>query len=671
MPIPEKINLLKYSDIRKFYYSVIISCTLLIISGFFLDWGEWYSTDISYYKQSQSLLHGNFRIDDTLSGLHHDNTWSGNGVQQVWGLGGPFLRLPFELSSMACGFDTFPDRLVIGFWIFCLTLWSYRVLVQQSLAAVKKGCGYSMELSYFQRLAGPIFLLFFPTLPTLLSSRMAVYEEALVYTYLYGIAEALTLLWIIRKPQLKGWLILSAMAGLGAFIRPTLLFYGAASMLIGALRLFFNRPHPDRDAAPKSFLVRWGLLGYSWLWGPFLFLLGGGLLFLTNLKRFDDGFEFGHRLNVQLGDEMFGAMYSTRFGSPWQDEPVVSAGKELFGMLFLRAKFNNGNWYEQNLFPGQSSTFRWRETYLRTYDLSVLGLVLCSFIAGAVVWLRRKPTPPEESIDDPAPSSPADEIGYLVLWSFLAAVPLVWFYLWTPVITSRYMLDFGPAFAVSIFALYEWGSRIIKKPKWAILWGSVFLGWLLAEVVLSLTSADHSMSWFSSVSNDAMVSIRHRHQHKNNETEFDFLGWNKNSGTAQAIVTVFVHDAEFLELELEPNQSLIDEMEKRGKTNYPKPAPEIIRAKVGLEYLERESITRTEYGCKIRFKGPQRKVYQSGYQVTFLALITKEYLGCRYTPWLLKSVRWNMTDPPKTITPREPKETSPPHEPQPSAETKV
>jgi hypothetical protein len=139
----------------------------------------------------------------------------------------------------------------------------------------------------------------------------------------------------------------------------------------------------------------------------------------------------------------------------------------------------------------------------------------------------------------------------------------------------------------------------------------------------------------------------------------------------RALVTVFVHDAEFLELELEPNQSLIDEMVKKGETNYPKPDPEVIRAKIGLEYLERESITKTDAGWKIRFKGPQRKVYQSGYQVVFLAMIAKEDLGCRYTPWLLKSVRWNETDPPKTITPKETKETSPPHEPQPSAETKV
>ena len=90
-------------------------------------------------------------------------------------------------------------------------------------------------------------------------------------------------------------------------------------------------------------------------------------------------------------------------------------------------------------------------------------------------------------------------------------------------------------------------------------------------------------------------------------------------------------------------------MAKKGETNYPKPAPEVIRAKIGLEYLERESITKTDAGWKIRFKGPQRKVYQSGYQVAFLALIAKEDLPYMNTPWLLRSVRWNRTDSPKTI----------------------
>ena len=640
----KKLKFLKRIDWLGLYVCLALSLILLVLSGLIPEWGRWYSAVDWYRPQMNALLEGHTSLGTALSSLQHDNAWSGGGVHQVWGLGVPFLRLPFEFVGRLFGFEVFPVRLITGFWIFCATFWGYTVLIRPCFSAPGATSKDSARRFSFAGSIGLLLLLFSPPMVCLLSSRMMVFEEALLYTCLYGIAEALTLLWFIRKPRLKGWLILSAMAGLGPFIRPTLLFYGAASMLVAALLLFLNRPHPARDAAPKSFLIRWGLPGYPWLWGPFLFILGGSLLFLTNLQRFDSGFEFGHKLNVQYGDEMFGAMYSTRFDCPWQDEPVFSAGKELFGMLFLRAKFNNANWYEQNLFPGQSSTFRWRETYLRTYDLSILGLVLCSFTVGAVVWLRRKPNPPEES-----PDNPTDEAGYLALWSFLAVVPLVGFYLWTPVITSRYMLDFGPAFAVSIFALYEWGGRKIKKPRWVILWGFVFLGWLLAEIVLSLLSSEQGPRWHTSVSRDVAAFQGLSQSETNNETNFDGLGWKKDEGTTKALVTVFVHDAEFLELELKPNQSLMDEMAKKGETNFPQPDPEVIRAKVGLEYLERESITKTQYGWKIRFHGPRRKVYRSGYQVAFLAMIAKEDLGCRYTPWLLKSIRWNKTDPPKTI----------------------
>jgi len=662
---------------REFKYIFILIIFLFFFSCFCFQDLYFFSSDNHYRFQTESLLDGRFKLSAYPSGLEHDYTWSHRGgVHQVWGLGVPLLRLPFEAIARLLEFDAFPDRLVLGGYFFCTVLWGFRVLMHREGADAcnvpNDSSRGTIPLGDVQEITGLFLLFFFPSSITLLSSRMAVYEEALVYTYLYGIAEALTLLWFIRKPQLKGWLILSAMAGLGAFIRPTLLFYGAASMLVGALLLFLNRPHPARDAAPKSFLIRWGLPGYSWLWGPFLFLLGGGLLFLANLQRFDDGFEFGHKLNLQVGESMLGSMYSTRFDCPWQDEPLASAAKELFGMLFLPAKFNNGNWYEENLFPGQSSTFRWRDTYLRTYDLSVLGLVLCGFTAGAVVWPRRKPNPPEESIDEPAPSSPADEMGYLALWSFLAAAPLVGFYLWAPVISSRYMFDFAPAFAFIIFAFYNLLSKLYKNKLAKIVLSLLFICWIIIENFFSINNYLKNDFLTKGQSYKSVKYTLNIYSGLNFfHSEFDCMGWDKKTGKAGVLSVIFVHDAEYLELELEPNQSLIDEMAKKGETRYPKPAPEVIRAKIGLEYLERESNTKTDNGWKIRFKGPQRKVYQSGYQVVFLAMIAKEDLGCRYTPWLLKSVRWNETDPPKTITPKEPKETSPPHEPQPSAETKV
>jgi len=630
----------------------VLTLLVLVLSKLVPGWGLWYSITDWYRPQINALMDGRLCLSNTLSDLQHDNAWSGGGVQQVWGLGVPFLRLPFEWLARACGYDAAPDRLVLGFWIFCTVFWGYHVLIHQKIeqAGTSSNAWQNMcQHVYLQKIIGLLLLIFFPALIVLLSSRMMVFEEALAYTYLYGIVEAITLLWFIRKLQLKRWLILCIMAGLGAFIRPTLFFYGVSSLVTSLLVLYEKRPYLTIETQ-KSWSQRCGFQSCSWLLGPILFILGGGLLFLTNLQRFDDGFEFGHKLNVQWGDSMFGSMYSTRFGYPYEDEPIASSSKELFGMLFLPAKYNNGNWYEQNLFPGQSKTFRWRETYLRTYDMSVLGLVLCGFIAGGLTLGLRKQRVQKLFFDNTLTYSYLAEVAYLTLWSFLAVVPLVYFYLWTPVITSRYMLDFAPAFAVAIFAFYRYGLQRIKKPELATLLGVIFLGWLLADTILSLHVVEHGPSWQTSVGLNTQVSSQHYQQPGKNETYFDGLGWDKESGASSPIVTVFLHNVDFLELEIEANQTLIQTMSQAGEPDFLKAPPEVIRAKIGVEYLVRESISFTKNGWKIRFKGPHKKVYQTGYQVVFLAMIAKEHLGYMNSTWLLKSVRWNQTDKPKSVT---------------------
>ncbi len=539
------------------------------------------------------------------------------------------------------GYQGFPDRITLGIAIFLVSFLGFKILVRggPKEPAIKKN-----ELIF--SIGGLILLFVFPNFILLLSGRMAVYEEALVYTYLYGIAEALTLLWFIRKPRLKGWLILSAMAGLGAFIRPTLLFYGAASMLVGALLLFLNRPHPARDAESKNLLFRLGLPGYSWLWGPFLFLLGGGLLFLTNLKRFDDGFEFGHKLNLQ-NEYLLDSMYATRFDYPYQDEPVLSASEELFGMMFRNKNFSKNGFNNNNLFSGQSDTFRWREVYLPGYSFFTFFLLIGGCISSLCCLIFNNIKKQKNVL-----FHNQREAGYCVLWSLLAIVPLFYFYLWTPVVSSRYMLDFAPAFAILIFVLYRFFSDLFNNLR-------RFLFLLISFFVIWITN-DFLQLYYKIINKgyDRNLSVNIKMIEDNfnlyllqekEDFSFDGLGWNKKTGKAGVLSVIFVHDAEFLDLELEPNQSLIDEMAEKGEAHFPQPDPEVIRAKIGLEYLERESITKTDDGWKIRFKGPQSKVYRSGYQAAFLALIAKEDLPYGYTPWLLKSVRWNETDSPKTI----------------------
>ncbi len=126
------MKFLKKIDWLGFYACLVIPFILLVLIGALIpEWGQWYAAADWYRPQVSALAEGHLSQGSALGELQHDNTWSGGGVHQVWGLGVPFLRLPFELLARLCWFEVFPDRLILGFWIFCVTFWGYTVLVHQ------------------------------------------------------------------------------------------------------------------------------------------------------------------------------------------------------------------------------------------------------------------------------------------------------------------------------------------------------------------------------------------------------------------------------------------------------------------------------------------------------------------------------------------------------------
>jgi hypothetical protein len=110
---------------------------------------------------------------------------------------------------------------------------------------------------------------------------------------------------------------------------------------------------------------------------------------------------------------------------------------------------------------------------------------------------------------------------------------------------------------------------------------------------------------------------------------FDRTGWDQKTGMLNPLVILFVKDPQFLDLELE-----------HGSDEDLPADPEAIRAKVGLEALDRVSVERTEKGWRVRFQGPRQARYQEGIQCVFVATVPKEHLTAAKTPWLLRSVRW-------------------------------
>lgn len=289
----------------------------------------------------------------------------------------------------------------------------------------------------------------------------------MAYGFLAGVALALGLArWIgaiqkegfattsttVRQKLLWGYLAFSAASGLMPFIRPTMVFYGAAAVWVAtfvAWRRGLRLP-----------VVMSGLAVYCLLIGTLLW---------SNNQRFGSPFEFGHSLNLNGVPPM---QYASRFDHPYQDEPLVSAVGELVCILFFTKEFpiSHNSAYNPDLFKGQSRTFRWREIYFSTFTPFDLAFVLVTW--GWAVWRlvkHRSGVPNEPKVA-------------LALWSLLSTLPLFGFYLRFPFLSSRYSMDFAHGIAVGSWAFWSIviGSTQRGNGRW--MWAAVvslvcFLGW--------------------------------------------------------------------------------------------------------------------------------------------------------------------------------------------------
>jgi hypothetical protein len=433
----------------------------------FQIWGTWYSSSTAYRDQTESLLHGNLAVSDDVHDLKFDHTWTEGGVHQVWGLGVPLWRLPFEATARLFGAEGFPDRVAFGLFALLVGFVVLKVSVgsgdEKSEEGEGGGSGWRLITGFG---AGFVILLLFPPFLTLLQTRGAVWEEAVSYEYLFAVLQLAVLVSFVQRPAMNRLLIVCGVAGLGGLVRPTLVFYGFAAVAIAtAVWVLMSRAKPAFRGDTLQTCPTRGRILPPVLLGVFLFCLGGGVLWLTNLKRFGNGFEFGHKLNVQY---LYGSMYATRFDDPFKNEPITAAAKEVFGAVFLAQRFNGADWYQENIFPGQSPTVRWREFYFRTFDWAYLPFVLlgwgAALAAAFAVWrgvftaeTRRRGAARSWKLGDGEEGvMSADSLTMMAagLWSVMAAVPLLGFYLYAPVISSRYMMDLAPAFAAAVAAAW-------------------------------------------------------------------------------------------------------------------------------------------------------------------------------------------------------------------------
>lgn len=431
---------------RALIYAALLGMAVMWLTGAIPRWGQWYSEQPFYRAQADALLAGRFALSHDPAGLGLDLAWIDGGVQQVWGLGVPLWLALWEAIGRVIQLTPFPDRLAMLFGV-----------VATMYVLIRAWLGPGGERSHASR-GALLFTALLPGVLTMLRGRVAVYEEAEAYAY--GAAMLLLggVIMMVRRPSTARYVLLLGFAGATGLIRPTVWFYGAAAAVVATA--LYLRHRGGLRASLGAVALGWGL-----------FLAGGAALYASNAARFGAGGEFGHRVNL-------GALYVTRFTSPYDAVPTWAAARELAGGMFTRPELaTHRGFYDAAIHAGQASAPRWREYYFTTYMWPYAPLILAGLALGAVAWWRARRAPGRAGA---GPGGRWRETRWLVGWAVLGGGPLVVFYLHSPSISSRYYLDLGPAVAVLIVTAWRHAAAALGRGRLGALG---FAGWILWWVV--------------------------------------------------------------------------------------------------------------------------------------------------------------------------------------------
>jgi len=585
----------------------VLTINFCLLTGFIPAWRWWYSVDIVYRRQTDAFLRGDLAVSSSPTGVGFDMAWGPNGAQQVWGLAVPAWMMPFEAAARLLGHKVFPDRIAFAV-MYCLV--AYFVIKTFILPAERKTAQALLE--HLQGNPGypvaAMVLMFFPPVLPLFTGLFVVYDQPRAYGYLCAIGLLAGVVDFARRPRLSSYIILSTLSGFIGFVRPTMLAYGGATVAVCVL---------------TAFLSGWRLARLSS--GPILFGLGVLMLFLTNMHRFGSAFEFGHRLNM-TGMDM---MLFSRFQGPFDREPILSAAAELVGLLFFVRNHSDINTlYNEGLVAFQSQTPRLRWMHSQTFNFLYL-----SSLIGSAIWLGWKLCRFRKS------GFAADrDLCVISVWGLLSAAALAFFYLRFFAIGSRYMLDFSAAFAatvvfctIGLFRLARWRDH--AWPSVVVL--ACFAGWSITEANYHLRTDTNTgpvlrteLLLLLGGANKTDFSIPNRYAIGSTlgplatETGIDQngVGWDIETGQTESVVALYLENPTKLQIEVtasDGNQLADDDFAN-------------MRAKIGLELLQLESITPTDSGRLLTFRGPEKRIYQTGVQVAFLCFARPdEYLLLR------------------------------------------
>ncbi len=573
------------------FFCQLIRSPLLAYTGGALRW------------QTDAFFHGDFALNRAPIGIMHDLAWANGQLSQVWGLGVPALRMPFEFCARILGLSAFPDRWVFGFYILL-------VLGQGVLWAMGSR---ESTTSRFERFYIVFLMVFSVPLVRICRTRFFVYEEVVAYTILYSTALYFSLICFWEAPTRKSYWRLSFLAGLAGFLRPTALAYGGVSLVLAAI---------------KGKKAGWGvkpLMGGLGAW-----LLGFAMLLWTNQIRFGSWLEFGHRINISRIPD---SAYVTRFENPMLSVSWLQSLHELLYALFFRPPLNGADYFRPHFFPGQVNILRFREFYFSVFDETMLIWMLIAAVLACFLLVLRS---------NKAASLEAKRLTITFIWSLCSTILLTVFYVRYPVITSRYFVDFAPAMAgflvvaTGLMGRDLWGDRWVRLRK-----GGLFLlitAWWISQWATSEFSPNAES--FGAFSKEQALQSIQRHDPRPLKNELvlgdgssvegdkllaerswdaeilQTLGWSSQTGAVEDCVMILFQN---------PGRIMI-EVQSSGAALIQSDQLKSIRAKVENELLDVESITPLKDRWRIQFKPPVQAAHRFGIQTVYFAFANAEMI---------------------------------------------
>ncbi len=605
-------------------FPLLATACFVFLSG--VTWEHFYfplKGSVVPRMQTEALMQGHFAISAHIQDIRFDTAWyGGSGVQQVWGLGMALWILPFELVARLLGYASCPDIIPLISLLFCLSLYTThiaRMLIQRGFGLPGTGL-FS------------VMVLLCPALVNLLNGKKLVYEVTCLYAMIFALLLLLVVIRYLIGQRRFDFLLGCALAGFIALVRPTFGIYGmAAGILLSG-----------------TALLNWRKSGRTYK--QLLFILSGsavtlaGFLFLawSNWVRFGAPFEFGHNLNFSAGS----IVYLTRFGHPCGEASLWELGRELFCWVFIPWAIK----------AGQADIPRWRDIYQTTFDPTYL------VILGLICWLLWK--------SGRSPKTENETTGWkrrltwgLLFWFGLTFPVLCVFYLSFDTLSTRYILDMGPAFlALTLCPLFI-PNLSPKLTGWI---QKSLYAWCLLQIIwvavlyphLTRSSADEiCFRWEKKpffIPEKFLGKTSGKPQEPNtfngsytlekhpvtSNIEVNGRGWDMADGEADYIVQLLVDKPQYLELLIGPEEADREAVYRAKINNIELPLEYVRPAPTGTNTLNG-----TNAAFLVRFSIPEPILRQDNDQLVSLCFTPSYHekdLECTRT---LYQVRWRDPEP--------------------------